>query len=184
MMTPTLLICKILLTVSFLQLTEMIYHRRQFDCGGGMEIRILLVDDFEPWRHFVRSIIQEDPELQIICEVSDGLAAIQKANELKPDLILMDIGLPKLDGMAAARRICTTAPKPRILFVTADSSEDVAREALRIGAGILFKGDTPIELLGASKAVIRGERFVSSRFASQLFGDHEDLGVLTSADRD
>ena len=147
-----------------------------------MPIRILLVEDFEPWCHFVRSIIQKDPELEIICEVSDGLAAVQKANELKPDLILMDIGLPKLDGMTAARRICTMAPKPKILFLTVDSSGDVAREALRIGAGIIFKGNAPIDILGASKAVIRGERFVSSRYASQLFSEHENVGELTAAD--
>lgn len=147
-----------------------------------MPIRILLVDDFEAWRQFVRSIIQKDPELQIICEVADGLAAVQKANEMRPDLILMDIGLPKLDGMTAARRICRMAPKPRILFLTADSSGDVARDALRIGAGILFKGDTPIDILGASKAVIRGERFVSSRFASQIFSEHGNVGASISAD--
>ena len=147
-----------------------------------MPIRILLVDDFEAWCQFVRSIIQKDPELEIICEVSDGLAAVQKANELRPDLILMDIGLPKLDGLAAARRICTMAPKPRILFLTADSSGDVAREALRIGAGILFKGDTRVELLGACNAVIRGKRLVASRFASQPFSEHRDVGAPISAD--
>jgi DNA-binding NarL/FixJ family response regulator len=141
-----------------------------------MPIRILLVDDFEPWRHFVRSMIQKEPELQIICEVSDGLAAVQKADEL------MDIGLPKLDGMSAARRIRTMAPQPTILFLSVDHSEDVAREALRIGAGFLSKADAHMELPAAIKSVTRGGRFVSKRLAVQLSSQNEDMGMLTAAD--
>jgi len=64
-------------------------------------IRSLLIDDFELWRRFVCSMVQKKPELKIICEVSDGLAAVHKANELKPNLILLDIGLPKLNGIAS-----------------------------------------------------------------------------------
>ena len=68
-------------------------------------VRVLVVDDFEPWRDYVCSMLEKGPELQVICEVSDGLEAVQKADELKPDLILLDIGLPTLNGIEAARRI-------------------------------------------------------------------------------
>ena len=68
-------------------------------------VRILIVDDFEPWRRFVLSVLRKRPELQVVCETSDGLEAVQKAEELRPDLILLDIGLPRLNGIEAARRI-------------------------------------------------------------------------------
>ena len=78
--------------------------------------RILLVDDFEPWRSFVASLLRQNPEWQIICEVSDGLEAIQKAKEFQPDLIVLDIGLPKLNGIEAASSIRNVAPESKILF--------------------------------------------------------------------
>ena len=71
-------------------------------------IRVMVVEDFHPFRRFVCSKLEQRPELQVICEVSDGLEAVQKAEELKPDLILLDIGLPTLNGIEAARRILRT----------------------------------------------------------------------------
>jgi DNA-binding NarL/FixJ family response regulator len=87
-----------------------------------MSKRILLVDDFEPWRRFVCSTVQTEPELKLICEVSDGQAAIHKAKELKPDLLLLDIGLPKLNGIAAAREIRKSALESNILLAPLTSS--------------------------------------------------------------
>jgi DNA-binding NarL/FixJ family response regulator len=120
----------------------------------SMSIRILLVEDFEPWRRFVHSIVQEQPKLQIIGEVSDGLAAVDEAAKLKPDLILLDIGLPMLDGIAAARKIRKIAPKSRILFLSQEFSAEVGREALKFGAGFVVKSDAFRELLPAINAVI------------------------------
>ena len=73
-------------------------------------VRILVVDDFQPFHRFIRSMLQNNPELQVICEVCDGLAAVEKAQELRPDLILLDVGLPKLNGIEAARRIREISP--------------------------------------------------------------------------
>jgi DNA-binding NarL/FixJ family response regulator len=125
-------------------------------------IRILVVEDFEPWRRFISLIVEQDPQLRIICEVSDGLEAVQKAQELHPDLILLDIGLPKLNGIAASRQILRFRRKPKILFLSQESSSDVVREALRIGAGFVLKTDASRELLSAVKAVMLGEQFLSS----------------------
>jgi len=101
--------------------------------------------------------------LQIICEVSDGLEAVQKAEELQPDLVLLDIGLPNLNGIEAARRIRELSPKSRILFVSEDRSWDIAGEALRTGAnGYVVKSDAASELLPAVEAVLQGKQFVSS----------------------
>ena len=69
-------------------------------------VRILIVDDCEPWRRMVFALLQEYPDWQIICEASDGVEAVQKSEELQPDLILLDIGLPRLNGIEAARQIC------------------------------------------------------------------------------
>ena len=125
-------------------------------------IRILVVEDFEPWRRFISLIFAQDPQLRMICEVSDGLEAVQKAQELHPDLILLDIGLPKLNGIAASRQILRFSRKPKILFLSQESSIDVVREALRIGAGFVLKTDASRELLSAVKAVMLGEQFLSS----------------------
>jgi DNA-binding NarL/FixJ family response regulator len=130
-----------------------------------MSKRILLVDDFEPWRRFVCSTVQTEPELKLICEVSDGQAAIHKAKELKPDLLLLDIGLPKLNGIAAAREIRKSSPESKILFLSQESSADVRREALAVGDGFLAKADAYLELLHAIRAIILDERPAASRLA-------------------
>jgi len=75
--------------------------------------RVLVVEDYEPSQRFIRSTLEKKPELQVICSVSDGLEAVQKAEELQPDLILLDIGLPTLNGIDAARRISKAAPNPK-----------------------------------------------------------------------
>jgi DNA-binding NarL/FixJ family response regulator len=141
--------------------------------GGGhvkKATRILLIDDYEPWRRFLCSILEKETELQVIGEVADGLEAVQKAEELQPDLILLDIGLPKLNGIEAARQIEKLCPKSRILFLSEQSSPDVVQEALNTGAyGYVFKSDAGSELLSAVEAVGRGEQFVGRRFAGYAF---------------
>src|SRR5271157_768659 len=97
-------------------------------------VRILVVDDLEPWRRFVSSTLKDRPDLQIVSGVSDGLQAVQKAEELRPDLIVLDIGLPKLNGLEAARRIRKLLPRSKILFLTQESSDDVVHEAFSLGA--------------------------------------------------
>jgi DNA-binding NarL/FixJ family response regulator len=138
-------------------------------------MRILLVDDFELWRRFVCAMIQEEPGLEIICEVSDGLVAIQNAKLLKPDLILLDIGLPTLNGIAAAREIRKSAPESKILFLSQESSADVMREALAVGDGFLFKADSYMKLLPAIKAIMLGGRPVASRLAFGLSQEPDAL---------
>jgi len=109
------------------------------------------------------------PELRIVGEASDGPTAVQKAQELQPDLILLDIRLPILNGIEAARRIRSLAPDSKILFVTENYSADIAREALRSGgSGYVIKSDAGSELLAAVDAVILGRQFVSARLARQL----------------
>ena len=139
--------------------------------GGTMAVvRILVVDDLEPWRRFVSSTLRGQPDLEVISGVSDGLEAVQRAKELQPDLIVMDIGLPKLNGIEAARRIRKLVPKSKILFLSQESSDDVVHEALSLGArGYVVKIQAGSELLSAVQAVLQGKQFVSKGLAAKEF---------------
>ena len=115
-------------------------------------------------------MLKEIPELQIAGEVADGLQAIRKAEELQPDLIVLDIGLPSLNGIEAARRIRKISPDSKILFVSQESSADVVREALGTGArGYILKTDAGRDLVKGVNAVLRCEQYVGRRFSSNDF---------------
>jgi DNA-binding NarL/FixJ family response regulator len=135
----------------------------------GSTNRILVVDDYEPWRRFASTTLREQPELEVVGQVSDGLEAVQKAQQLQPDLILLDIGLPTLNGIEAARRIRVVSPTSKILFVSENRSPDIAEEALSTGAGgYVIKSDAGSELLPAVKAVLEGKRFISASLAGHF----------------
>jgi DNA-binding NarL/FixJ family response regulator len=126
-------------------------------------LRILVVDDFKDWRNQVRLLLQERPKWHVISEATDGLEAVQKAGELKPDLILLDIGLPKLNGIEAARRMRELSPISKIVFLSMEKSLDVVQMALSTGAqGYVHKASAQGDLLAGIDAVLRGEQFVSS----------------------
>jgi CheY-like chemotaxis protein len=145
-------------------------------------IRVLVVDDFEPFRRVVFSILQNKLDLRTIVEASDGVEAIELAQVLQPDLILLDIALPKLNGIEAARRIRDLAPRSKVLFVSQESSVDVVQAAFTAGAsGYVFKVDLASELPVAVKAVLRGERFVGGRFAGHGFTGASDARIPGSA---
>jgi DNA-binding NarL/FixJ family response regulator len=125
-------------------------------------VRILVVDDFALWRRFVIAKLKENHNLHIVGVVSDGLEAIQKAGELQPDLILLDIALPRVNGIEAARRIRKVAPKSKILFLSQGFDLDVVRIALSEGGhGYVVKSDADDELFTAVEVVMQGKKFVS-----------------------
>ena len=132
----------------------------------AIPIRLLVVDDYEPWRRFYSTALRKQPELQIIGEASDGLEAIEKVKELKPELVLLDIGLPSLNGIEAARRIREVSPASKILFVSENCSVDIVEEALSTSAGgYVVKSDAGSQLLPAVNAVLERKRFVSASLA-------------------
>ena len=131
-----------------------------------LSVRVLIVDDYEPWRRNFSTTLRKQG-LRVIGEVADGLEAVQKAQELQPDLILLDIGLPTLNGIEAARRIRVVSPTSKILFVSENRSRDIAEEALSTGAsGYVVKSDAGHELLPAVKAVLQSKQFVSASLMS------------------
>ena len=126
-------------------------------------IRVLVVDDFKPFREFVRSTLAERPEWEVIGEASDGPEAVQKAVELKPDLILLDLGLPTMNGIEVARRFRELVPDARIIFFSQESSVDLLEEALRMGvSGYVMKAKAGSQLLPAMDAVMSGKQSFGS----------------------
>ena len=117
----------------------------------------------QTFRHAVSSILAELPELKLLAEAADGAEAIKMAAELNPDLVLLDVGLPIVNGVEAAAKIRTVAPNAKLLFLTQHDSPDFVRAALRAGAlGYVLKVDVGSELLQAAMAVVRGEQYLSS----------------------
>jgi two-component system, NarL family, response regulator NreC len=127
-----------------------------------MSFHILVVDDYQPWRQKICSMLQTRPELRVIAEAEDGLEAVQKARELKPDLILLDINLPSLNGIEAALKIREASPDARIIFVSQINDDDVMKEALATGAaGYVLKVRAVQALLPAMEAALRNVTYAA-----------------------
>jgi DNA-binding NarL/FixJ family response regulator len=124
-------------------------------------IRVLVVDDYEPFRRFVCKTLGKRPDTQVIGEASDGLSAIRKAEELKPDLIVLDIGLPTLNGIEVGRRIRKLCPEVKILFLSQETDVEVVHEAFDLGAlAYIVKAHAGSELAAAVESVCQGRLFV------------------------
>ena len=126
----------------------------------------LLQKILQDFRRLIGSTLSQRPDLRVICEVCDGEDAVRKAAELKPDLILLDIGLPTLNGLDAARQIRKIVPQSKIIFVTQEFSPDIVQEALGLGAsGYVLKSKIRRDLLAAVTTVLEGKQFVSSELS-------------------
>jgi DNA-binding NarL/FixJ family response regulator len=134
-------------------------------------IKVLVVEDNDAFRQFIRNTVQDEIGSLTITEAADGLSAVDLALEIKPDLIVLDLGLPGLNGLEVAKIILTALAASRILFLSSDSSKEVVQEALMIGAtGYVVKSDAGRELTAALRAVLRGDCFLSSRCRGLDFG--------------
>ena len=123
--------------------------------------RILVADSFEPWLNYVCSTLKGREGMQIVGEARDGLEVVQKAIELRPDLVLLSLGLPKLTGIQAAKQIRKAIPGVKLLFATQIVDQDMKAEALSSGAdGYVLKMDAQRELLPAIRAIRQGEKFI------------------------
>lgn len=138
------------------------------DCDiSKSAVRVLVVDDFELWRRHIVDVLQKRADFRVVGEASDAPEALQKVQELAPELVLLDVGLPTMDGITLASAMVGVAPEARILMLSAHNGDDIVRSALRAGArGYLVKSAAGRELMPAIEAVLRGDLFVSSRIAS------------------
>jgi DNA-binding NarL/FixJ family response regulator len=126
-------------------------------------LRVLVAEDFEPFRLLIHSMLESSLNLQIICEVSDGVKAVRKTEELQPHLIVLDVGLPSLNGIAAARQIRRLSPQSKIVFLSLESSPDVVHEAICVGNAVyVTKTAVGTDLLPAIEAVLQNRQFVSN----------------------
>lgn len=157
-------------------------------------LRILIADDHEVARKGIRSLLESHPEWEVCAEASDGREAAECASRLTPDVILLDIGMPNLNGLDAARQILSTNPDARILILTVHDSEQVVREVLDVGAsGFLLKSDAGRDLLAAVEALQRRRTFFTSSVAQMIVegylrphkeGDASRQCVLTPRERE
>jgi len=126
--------------------------------------RILIADDHELVRKGLRSLLQEHPGWEVCGEAADGLETVRKAEELLPDLIALDVAMPNLNGLEAARIVLQKNSKVKILFLTMYESEQVVREATQVGAkGLILKSDAARDLVSAVEDLQRNSTFFTSR---------------------
>jgi DNA-binding NarL/FixJ family response regulator len=143
-------------------------------------LRILIADDHEVARHGIRALLESHPGWVVCGEAKDGRETVELAERLTPDLILLDIGMPNLNGLEATRQILATSPEAVILILTMHDTDHVVREVLRAGArGFLLKSDAGRDLVAAVEALQRQRTFFTTR-VSQMVLD----GYLDRAHRD
>lgn len=130
----------------------------------SLRASVLLVEDFAPYRAYITSLLKSCPQLKVVDEASEGLQAVEKARHWKPDIILMDIGLPLLNGIEAARRIREVSPHSRIVFLSQDTSPELVEAAVELGvSGYVFKSEAETNLFAAIDAVLDGKQFFTGQ---------------------
>jgi len=128
------------------------------------ELRILIADDHELIRRGVRTLLEAEPGWKVVAEASDGQEALEKAKETKPEIVVLDIGMPRLSGLEAARRLKRTLPQIKVLMLTMHDSERLAWEVLNAGAlGYVTKSDTARDLIIAIEALRRDKTFFTPK---------------------
>lgn len=140
---------------------------------GVKPIRVLLADDHTVVRQGIRSLLEAEPDIQVVGEASDGREAARFARELKPDVVVMDLAMPEMDGLQATRQIKQETPQTQVLALTMHESDDYFFRVLQVGAlGYVLKRAATSDLLAAVRAVARGEVFLYPAVAKKLVTDY------------
>jgi two-component system, NarL family, response regulator NreC len=155
-----------------------------------MNTRILLADDHAVVRHGFRMILDAQPDLEVIGEATNGREAVDEATRLQPDVVVMDVTMPELNGIEATRRIAAASPRTRVLALSMHKDSVYVREILRAGArGYLLKDSGEGDLLAAVRAVAKGEGYLSPAVSDAVLSDYRKhvtnpLDLLTSRERE
>ena len=137
-----------------------------------MPVRILIVDDHGVLRAGLRALLEDEPDFQVVGEAADGEEGLRQAEALKPDIVLMDISMPGVDGIEATRRVHASLPNTRVLLLTVHEDKSLLREAIQSGAsGYILKRAVESELINAIRAVGRGELYVHPAMTRALLPD-------------
>ncbi|MFK4089396.1 response regulator [Kribbella sp. NPDC020789] len=146
-----------------------------------MTIRVLIVDDQEMVRAGFGALLNAQPDIEVVGQAGDGAQAIAAAVELRPDVILMDVRMPVMDGLAAAREILAGPQAPRVIMLTTFDLDDYVYAALRAGAsGFLLKHSTPDELAGAVRVVAAGDALLAPSVTRRLVEDFARAQPVTT----
>ncbi len=146
-----------------------------------MKLRILIADDHEVVRRGLSSLLQAQEGWEVVAEASDGREAVEKAKELNPDFIILDIGMPNLNGLAATRQLVQHDPNCKVIVLTITDSDHVIREALDAGArGFVLKSDAVRDLVSAIEALQRGQMFFTPRVNELLLAGFLEKGAAAS----
>ncbi len=157
---------------------------------SARKIRILLADDHAMVRQGFRMILAAQPDMEIVGEAGNGREAVELAGELKPDVVVMDVAMPELNGIEATRRITDNAPRTRVLALSMYKDSVYVREILRAGArGFLLKDAIDRDLLAAVRAVAKGEGYLSPQVSEAVLSDYrrhvtDPLDLLSSRERE
>jgi len=136
------------------------------------KIRIMLADDHALFRQGIRTLVGSEPDMEVVAEVANGGDAVTKASESRPDVVLMDIGMPGLSSFEATRQIKKNRPDTKIVFLTMYDDEDYLVEGMEVGAsGYVLKDSPSAHLVGAVRDVCRGGSYLSPRMLAQLVDD-------------
>ena len=150
--------------------------------GDDAPIRVMLVDDHELFRRGIDLVLRDEPDIEIVGEASDGLAAIERATDLQPDVVLMDVRLPGISGIEATRRIRNAQPATKVVMLTVSDDEEDLFAAIRAGAsGYLLKEVSIDEVGNAIRSVVRGQALVTPSMAAKLFSEFNVLSRRVDA---
>jgi len=158
------------------------------------KIRIILADDHTLFRQAIRTLISAEPDMEVVGEASNGGDAVDKANEARPDVVLMDIGMPGLSSFEATRQIKKNRSQTQVLFLSMYDDEDYLVEGMEVGAsGYVLKDSPSPQLVAAVREVCRGGSYLSPRMLAQLVDDFRNgksanrvprFGTLTTRERE